>query len=111
MGPYRTLGISRSAKQKQIKTAFLEKSKQCHPDKFPGNKSKEQQFKEVNEAYQILTNKNYETKKQPQHHSHWDASGYRHSHKKKRMKSEEEIIKEYVKMKVEENLNFGEQIR
>ena len=49
--PYRTLGISRTAKKSQIKSAFIEKSKQCHPDKFPDNKSKEQQFKEVNEAW------------------------------------------------------------
>lgn len=49
---YATLGISRGATQKDIKKAFRELAKTCHPDKVEGQ---EDRFKAINEAYNILS--------------------------------------------------------
>jgi len=54
---YATLGIDKSASDKEIKKAFRSKSLKCHPDKFPGNKQKETEFKNLSEAYQVLSSK------------------------------------------------------
>ncbi len=48
---YQALGVSKSASQDEIKTAFRKLAHQHHPDKPTGNEAK---FKEANEAYQIL---------------------------------------------------------
>ena len=53
---YKVLGVTRKSTRSQIKAAFINKSKQCHPDRFPGDKAKEALFKDVNEAYQALSN-------------------------------------------------------
>jgi len=50
--PYSILGISRSASQDEIKKAYRKLAHQYHPDKKGGNDAK---FKEINEAYQILS--------------------------------------------------------
>ena len=52
---YEVLGVDKSATESQIKKAYLSKAKQYHPDVNPGNKEAEQKFKEVNEAYSILS--------------------------------------------------------
>lgn len=49
---YETLGIAKSASQDEIKRAYRKLAHQYHPDKGSGN---EQKFKEVNEAYQVLS--------------------------------------------------------
>ncbi len=51
---YDILGVSRTATADEIKRAFRKKAHQYHPDKQGGNEAK---FKEVNEAYQVLSNK------------------------------------------------------
>jgi molecular chaperone DnaJ len=53
--PYDILGIDRSATQDEIKAAFRRLAMQHHPDKNPGDESAQQRFKEVNAAYQILS--------------------------------------------------------
>jgi molecular chaperone DnaJ len=53
---YSTLGISRSASASEIKSAYRKLSKELHPDKHKGDKDKEAKFKEVNEAYEVLSN-------------------------------------------------------
>lgn len=54
---YKTLGVSRDASEGDIKRAFKNLAKQCHPDLHPGDKKAEEQFKRVNEAYSILGDK------------------------------------------------------
>jgi len=55
---YRTLGVSENAGEEDIKRAFRKLAFQCHPDKNPGNeKQAEEKFKEINEAYGVLGDK------------------------------------------------------
>merc|ERR1711893_213567 len=51
------VGVPNTATDKDIKKVFRTKSLKCHPDKFPGNKAKETEFKNLSEAYQVLSNK------------------------------------------------------
>jgi molecular chaperone DnaJ len=52
---YEILGVSKTATESEIKSAFRKKAKECHPDLHPGDKAKEAQFKELNEAAEILS--------------------------------------------------------
>jgi molecular chaperone DnaJ len=56
---YETLGVERSASQDDIKRAYRRLSKELHPDKHKGDKNDktaEHRYKEVNEAYEVLSN-------------------------------------------------------
>jgi molecular chaperone DnaJ len=52
---YEILGLHKGAAEDEIKKAFRKKAMQYHPDKNPGDKKAEEAFKEVNEAYGILS--------------------------------------------------------
>jgi len=52
---YQTLGVSRDADEKEIKRAFRRLARQCHPDVNPGDAGAEERFKEINEAYEVLS--------------------------------------------------------
>lgn len=52
---YQVLGVEKSASDSDIKSAFRRQAKSCHPDMHPGDKAKEEQFKELNEAYEVLS--------------------------------------------------------
>jgi molecular chaperone DnaJ len=53
--PYDILGVDRSATQEELKAAFRRLAAQHHPDKNPGDDGAQQRFKEINAAYQILS--------------------------------------------------------
>ena len=52
---YQVLGVNRDASQADIKKAYRKLAVQYHPDKNPGNKEAEERFKELGEAYEILS--------------------------------------------------------
>lgn len=52
---YETLEISRSATPEEIKKAYRKKALQYHPDKNPGDSTAEKRFKEISEAYEVLS--------------------------------------------------------
>lgn len=51
---YKTLGVAKTATEKEIKQAFRKLARKLHPDVNPGDKTAEARFKEVNEAYEVL---------------------------------------------------------
>src|ERR1041385_8471056 len=51
---YSTLGVAKTATEKEIKQAFRKLARKHHPDVNPGDKSAEAKFKEINEAYEVL---------------------------------------------------------
>src|SRR5260370_25586633 len=52
---YKVLGVERKATDAQIKSAYRKLARKHHPDVNPGNKGAENKFKEINEAYQVLS--------------------------------------------------------
>jgi molecular chaperone DnaJ len=54
---YEILGVSRNASQEEIKKTYRQMALKYHPDRNPGNKEAEEQFKEAAEAYEILSDK------------------------------------------------------
>ena len=64
---YEILGVSKDATQEEIKKAFRQLAKKYHPDANPGDPTAEARFKEINEAYEVLSD---ETKR-----ANYDAYG------------------------------------
>ncbi|MDR0571009.1 MAG: molecular chaperone DnaJ [Clostridiales Family XIII bacterium] len=65
---YEVLGLKKGATEAEIKKAFRKLAMQYHPDKNPGDKGAEEKFKEVNEAYGILSD--------PQSKERYDRFGH-----------------------------------
>jgi molecular chaperone DnaJ len=53
---YQILGVNRNASEKEIKQAYRRLARKHHPDLNPGDKSAEARFKEMNAAYEVLSN-------------------------------------------------------
>jgi DnaJ-class molecular chaperone len=51
---YATLGVTKSASEKEVKQAYRKLARKHHPDVNPGDKSAEAKFKDINEAYEVL---------------------------------------------------------
>ncbi len=62
---YKILGVARTADEKEIKSAYRKLARKYHPDVNPGDKSAESRFKEISEAYDILS----DSKKRSQYDS------------------------------------------
>src|SRR5438874_4525399 len=62
---YKVLGVSKNAGGDEIKKAFRKMARKYHPDVNPGDKKAEEKFKEINEAYEVLSDpdkrKKYDT--------------------------------------------------
>ena len=65
---YKILGVERSADDKKLKSAYRKLAKKYHPDANPGDKDAEQKFKDVGEAYAILSD--------PEKRKMYDQFGY-----------------------------------
>src|SRR5271167_2344986 len=52
---YELLGVSRSAVVKDIRAAYRKLARKYHPDLNPGDKSAEEKFKQIQEAYEVLS--------------------------------------------------------
>jgi DnaJ-class molecular chaperone len=67
---YQVLGVGKNASEKEIKKAFRKLARQYHPDVNPGDKSAEEKFKEINAAYEVLSDSE-KRKKYDQYGENW----------------------------------------
>lgn len=71
---YEVLGVSKSADESEIKKAYRSLAKKYHPDMNPGDKEAEAKFKEVNEAYDVLSDPDKKSKYDQYGHAAFDPS-------------------------------------
>src|SRR3954451_21543669 len=64
---YEILGVKKTATEAELKKAYRDLAKKFHPDKNKGNKDAENRFKEISEAYAVLSD--------PDKRSHYDRLG------------------------------------
>jgi molecular chaperone DnaJ len=72
---YEILGIDKSATAEQIKKAYRKKAIEYHPDKNPGNKDAEENFKVAAEAYEILSDPDKKARYDQYGHAAFDGAG------------------------------------
>jgi curved DNA-binding protein len=72
---YEILGVSRNATIEEIKRAYRKLARQYHPDMNPGNKAAEEKFKDVGEAYEVLSDASKRTQ-YDQFSRFWNKTGF-----------------------------------
>ncbi|KUO70688.1 MAG: molecular chaperone DnaJ [Clostridia bacterium BRH_c25] len=73
---YEVLGINKAASEEDIKKAYRQLAKKYHPDMNQGDKSLEAKFKEVNEAYEVLSDKEKKARYDQFGHAGVDPNGF-----------------------------------
>ena len=74
---YEVLGVSRGASEDEIKKAYKKMARKYHPDLNPGDKTAEEKFKEVNEAYEVLSDADKKARYDQYGHAGVDPGGRR----------------------------------
>ncbi len=72
---YEILGVSKNATAEEIKKAYRKKAIEFHPDKNPGNKDAEENFKTAAEAYEVLSDADKKAKYDQYGHAAFDGAG------------------------------------
>ena len=71
---YEVLGVAKTASDDEIKSAYRKLAKKYHPDLNPGDKAAEASFKEINEAYEVLSDKDKRAKYDQFGHAAFDPN-------------------------------------
>ncbi len=71
---YEVLGVSKNASAEELKKAYKKLAKQYHPDMNPGDKDAEAKFKELNEAYAVLSDESQRSKYDTYGHAAFDPA-------------------------------------
>jgi len=71
---YKILGVSKSANEAEVKRVFRKLARKYHPDMNPGDKTAEAKFKEINEAYEVLSDPD-KRQKYDQFGQYWNQTG------------------------------------
>ncbi len=93
---YKTLGVDKKATADEIKKAYRKLAVKYHPDKNPGNKAAEEKFKQISEAYAVLSD--------PEKRKQYDNVGFDTFH---RSYSQEDIFRDFDLNQILRDLGFG----